>query len=407
MVENMKKILIFSHAMELGGAERALLGLLEGLQGRDCTVDLFLMRHSGELMRFIPESVNLLPERPQYASLAVPIGHILRKGQLGVAIGRMVGKLLAWHTVHQLGLPDDNGVELEYSHKYTRFAMPMIAEDEYDLAVSFLTPHYFAAEKVKARRKAAWIHTDYTRVAVDTESEASMWDAYDDIISISPAVTEGFVKTFPSLESKVKVIGNIMAVGSILTQSREFDPTDEMPDDGSLRLLSVGRFCHAKNFDNVPSICASLRRKGLSIKWYIIGYGGDEDQIRQAIQANEMSDYVRILGKKENPYPYIRRCHVYVQPSRYEGNCVTVHEAQLLGKPVIITRYPTACSQLRDGVDGIIVPLEHDACAEAMANALLDDALLARIASKCAGMDHTNMTEADKLLALAEEGKHL
>ena len=40
-----KSILIFSHAMEIGGAERALLGLLENINYEEYDVDLFLMRH--------------------------------------------------------------------------------------------------------------------------------------------------------------------------------------------------------------------------------------------------------------------------------------------------------------------------------------------------------------------------
>ena len=51
----MKKILIFSHAMEIGGAERALLGLLETLDYAQYEVDLFLMRHAGELLKYIPD----------------------------------------------------------------------------------------------------------------------------------------------------------------------------------------------------------------------------------------------------------------------------------------------------------------------------------------------------------------
>jgi hypothetical protein len=76
--------------------------------------------------------------------------------------------------------------------------MPAIeAHREYDLAVSFLTPHYITAQKVKAKKKIAWIHTDYSKVEVDRESELRMWDAYDHIASISDAVTESFLKTFP------------------------------------------------------------------------------------------------------------------------------------------------------------------------------------------------------------------
>ena len=61
----MKKILIFSHALELGGAERALLGLLEALDTSEYQVELFLMRHEGELMKYIPKNIRLLPEKLQ------------------------------------------------------------------------------------------------------------------------------------------------------------------------------------------------------------------------------------------------------------------------------------------------------------------------------------------------------
>ena len=105
------------------------------------------------------------------------------------------------------------------------------------------------------------------------------------------------------------------------------------------RDIHQSRFCRAKNFDNVPDICRRLCEKGLDIKWYLIGFGGDEALIRQKIREAGMDERVIMLGKKENPYPYIAACDLYVQPSRYEGKCVTVREAQMLGKPVVITRY--------------------------------------------------------------------
>ena len=53
----MKKILIVSHALELGGAERSLIGLLDAIDKKEYKVDLFLLRHEGELLSFIPEGV--------------------------------------------------------------------------------------------------------------------------------------------------------------------------------------------------------------------------------------------------------------------------------------------------------------------------------------------------------------
>lgn len=204
--EEMKKILIFSHAMELGGAERALLGLLEKIDYNSYQVDLFLMRHEGELFPYIPKSVNLLPEILEYTCLAVPIGKVIKKGKFKIAVGRVVGKFLAKKRVEKLKIQTDNAVALEYSHKYTMRFMPDIQlETEYDLAISFLTPHYFVAEKVRAKKKIAWIHTDYTKVKVDVESELKMWNQYDYIASISDDVTKGFFEDIPCFEIKNSV----------------------------------------------------------------------------------------------------------------------------------------------------------------------------------------------------------
>ena len=204
----MKNILIVSHAMELGGAERALLGLLENFDYSNYQVDLFLLRHEGELMKYLPKEVNLLPEDPSYSCLAVPIMKVFKKGKFNVAYQRYLGKKNAKRRVQELGVSADNGIGLEYSHKYTEKCMPMIGNKEYDVAISFLTPHYFVRDKVKANKKIAWIHTDYSKVAIDTKSEYEMWDGYDHIAAVSNAVSEQFIKLFPSLKDKVCVIEN-------------------------------------------------------------------------------------------------------------------------------------------------------------------------------------------------------
>ena len=145
--------------MDLGGAERALLGLLNAIDYDKYNVDLFLLRHTGELMQYIPERVNLLPENKKYSSLAVPLAEIIKKGAFGVALGRLEGKKKAAQFVQAHNFKSSEYVFIEYSHKYTVDHMPMISKKEYDLVVSFLTPHYFAAEKTKAKRKVAWIRS--------------------------------------------------------------------------------------------------------------------------------------------------------------------------------------------------------------------------------------------------------
>ena len=395
-----KTILIFSHAMELGGAERALLGLLEAMDYGSYEVDLFLMRHEGELLKYLPEEVNLLPESLPYTCLAVPGREVFARKQYAVAAGRALGKAAARLRVKKLGLSKENAVGVEYSHKFTGFAMPRVGRREYDLAVSFLTPHYFVSQKVRARKKAAWIHTDYGKVDVDAKSELKMWEKYDHIVSISEDVTARFLKRFPSLENRMVLIPNMLPGKSIREQAGAFSALEEMPEGEEIRFLSIGRFCYAKNFDSLPDILRRIRERGHRVHWYIIGYGSGEEDIKRAVREAGMQDHVTILGKRENPYPYILACDYYLQLSRYEGYSVSVREAQLLGRPVIISAYPTAKSQLCDGEDGRIVPLENEACARAISGILSDPGLKEKLMKGCGQKDYTNRQEIGKLALL-------
>lgn len=384
-----KTLLIVSHALELGGAERSLIGLLDALDPEIWDIDLFLLRHEGELMDAIPAYVNLLPQMSAYTVLARPMKDTLLEGHVLLTAARLTGKVLAsrYRKKHN---HTESAVGLEYSHKFTCPLMPKIQpEKEYDLAVSFLTPHYFVAEKVRAKKKIAWIHTDYTRIQVNVPSETAMWSAYDHIASISDAVTESFLKVFPGLEDKIVLIENILPERLVRKQAEEFSVEDEMPAKG-IRILSIGRFCYQKNFDNVPDICARLLKKGLEVSWYLVGFGPDEDLIRQKIREADVEEHVILLGKKENPYPYIKACDLYVQPSRYEGKAVTVREAQMFGKPVVITDYATASSQLENGVDGIIVSMDNEGCAEGIAAVLENTERMRRLSENSDLRNYSN-----------------
>lgn len=390
-----KKIFIFSHAMEIGGAERALLGLLSSIDYSKYDVDLFLLRHSGELLDLIPNEVNLLPEIPQYRAVMLPMVSALKDGQINVVLGRLVGKIKAKN--YSIKHPaQSSAVAIDYSHKYVVDSLPKVNDKNYDCAISFLTPHYIVSKKVNANKKIAWIHTDYSTVSVDIESELKMWSQYDYIASISNDVTNAFLVKFPSLEDKIVLIENILSEDFIEKQSNLFDVSGEMQSD-SIKLLSVGRFCEQKNFDNVPEIASLIKAKDVDFKWYLIGYGSDEELIRTKISEYNMDGTVIVLGKKENPYPYIKACDIYVQPSRYEGKCVAVREAQILDKPVVITNYTTAQSQLNDGFDGAIVPMDNAGCANALADFILDKDKQNQFISNMKTTDYSNQNEVEKI----------
>jgi glycosyltransferase involved in cell wall biosynthesis len=393
-----KRVLIAMQYMEIGGVERSLLGLLDAFDHERFEVDLFLYRHSGELMRFIPPRVRVLSEIAAYTTLTRPIVEILREGYWRIALGRMWAKMRAWI----FGLAGDerenHSIYQYVADATTRFLPPVAPGIEYDLAISFIAPHNIVRDKVRARRRVAWIHTDYSNIAIDTRREARVWGAFDTIAAISGEARARFVERFPVLAPRVVVIENILSVESVKQQAALGAATFEAPE-GAIKILTVGRFCHPKAFDNAVRICALLVREGVPVMWYAIGYG-DRTPIDAAIVECEMQDRFVVLGKKENPYPWIAACDIYVQPSRYEGKAVTVREAQILGRPVAITAFPTSAGQLRDGVDGVIVPMDVSGAARGIGALIKDKALQEHLQRNCAASDYSCAGEIDKIHAL-------
>ncbi|MBO7537948.1 MAG: glycosyltransferase [Prevotella sp.] len=407
------RLLFAIHYLELGGAEISLIGLLRTMDYTKYDVDLFVYSHQGELMRYIPKEVHLLPEIKTYAYIERPMKDALSKGLFGVVWGRLKAKWQhkRWKMEEGRRKNLQDASIFQYVMNNVEPYLPSLDQfGEYDLAVSFLTPHNIVLNKVRAKRKVCWIHTDYSKIDVNTEIELPVWSKFDRIVSISADVTKAFLTVFPTLKDKIVEIHNILSADFVRSRAEEMTPEEvakEMPREaGVINLLSVGRFTHPKNYDNVPAILSSLNVQcsmfnvQCHCRWYLIGYGGEESLIRQRIVEEGMEGQVIILGKKENPYPYIKACDIYVQPSRYEGNAVTVREAQMLGKPVVVTNYPTATSQIQDGIDGVIVPMDNKGCAKGIAEFLNDKVQQQSMVSYLLAHDYSNTTEIEKLYKL-------
>ena len=388
-----KKLIIVGHAMRLGGVETSLIGLLKSLDYSKFEVDLFLYLHDGEFMEFIPKEVNLLPQNKFYASLMLPIA----QNTPMLILSKLMAKLYSYFYRKLNQINGENFVYFTNLHQIAHWFLPNLNDKEYDLGISFLTPHFTIANKVKTKRKIAWIHTDYSKYALDHLNELKMWQSFDYIASIGEDSAKTFSQIFPKLAEKVILIENILPKEFVIQRSNAFEVNFEKE---CVNLCSVGRFTYPKNFDSVPEIMRYLLDHQVRVKWYLIGYGGDEDLMKAKIKEYEVEEQVIILGKKSNPYPYIKACDIYVQPSRYEGKAVTVREAQTLAKPVVITNFSSANSQLKNGIDGVILPLETMLLAEKLKNFIEDIDFQKKVINNCLIEDFSNQNEIDKIYEL-------
>lgn len=399
------RIFIAIHYLEIGGAEASLIGLLEALDPAKVNVDLFVYAHRGLFMKAVPEYVNLLPERKAYAMIESPLKEALLAGQLGMVLGRLRAKRL--HRTYLVTLTEDERKnDISVFPTVSACVMPHLPclhdLDEYDLAISYLQPHDIVRQKVRAKKYLAWIHTDYSTIHLKVDQELPIWSAYDHIVSISADVTKGFLQKFPSLASQIVEMENILPKSYILQRASE--PNDKVSTsmkEDAVNLCSIGRIGYAKNYDNIPYMASELKKIGLKFKWFIVG-PGNHDEIDALSTQLGVEDEVQFVGASDNPYTWLKACDIYVHPSRYEGKSIVVREAQILCKPVIITNYPTAKSQINDGMDGIICELDNQKIAEAIYQLANDNKMQNEIIAYLQNHDFAGLAEVNKIYQLLE-----
>ncbi|WP_209122908.1 glycosyltransferase [Alkalihalobacillus sp. BA299] len=401
----MKKILIASFDMEVGGVERSLISMLENFDYDNYQVDLMLYRHQGDFLNLIPDQVNLLPEIPQYATFRKSISEIMKEKQFTIGTARLLSKINTEILRRVKNIAEPGYYQMQLMWKYALPFLPQL-EKEYDVAISYLWPHDFVGEKVRAKKKFAWIHTDYSTVDTDPKVDRHIWGKFDHIVSISEDCTKAFLSKYPYFGEKILLIENITSPTFVKRMAKEEINDVEFTSD-YFNIVSVGRLCYQKAFDNAIKALRILHDKGYTnIKWYVVGYGGEEHKLEELIQTHKLKDSFILLGKKINPYPYMAKCDLYVQPSRYEGKAVTVTEAKILGKSIIITDYPTAKSQVSDRIDGYITDLSIEGIVDGVEEVYNNFNLRKSMANYCEKANYSNRNELKKLYGKIEGEKN-
>lgn len=398
----MKNILIASFDMEIGGVERSLISLLENFDYENYAVDLMLYRHKGDFMGLVTHKVNLLEETPQYTTFRKSISRIFKERQYSIGVGRILARVNAGVIGKMKKLTESGYYQMQLMWKY---ALPFLPkeEKEYDVAISYLWPHYFIAHKINAKKKIAWIHTDYSTIELDIDMDIKMWDKFDYIVAVSEGCKSSFLKTYGQLEHKVVVLENIISPNYIREMSNKHID-NPMIYDNRFKIVTVARLSHAKGIDNAVRALKILIDKGFDdIVWYVVGYGGDKKMIKDMIKDLRLESNFILLGKQINPYPYIKEADLYVQPSRYEGKAVTVGEAQILSKPVMVTNYSTAESQVVNGFDGYITELSIEGIANGIERLYKDPQERKRLITNCTQTDYSNSCELKKLYEIIQD----
>lgn len=354
----MKKILIVMMHLGMGGAEKSLVNLLNELNPQDVEVDLLLIKKHGELLKLVPEWVNIV-DTPY--ELGCMFG-----GAIKTAKGIILAALRLFGTGYTRLFAAENERIYSRWRKFYSCAIPHY-EKRYDIAVSYLSGEsmYYVAEKTYADNKICWIHTDLLASDGYAEEYHHYFRYFDKIVTISNECVNSICTLCSEAADKVLCLPNIVSAKYIRAKAEEEAVPQKSPEVFSI--TSVGRLEYVKGFDMAVEAAAILKEKQMPFRWQIVGDGSERENLEKLIAKNGLENHVILLGLKENPYPYVKNSDLVVQTSRFEGKSIALDEAKILGIPILATNYATVKDQVSPN-EGWIVGMNPEEIAEGICN---------------------------------------
>lgn len=386
--------------MNVGGTEKALLSMLSEIDKKKYDVTLLMLEKFGGFLDDIPEWVNV-----KYVNYYSDIKSVLNKPLHKTALEQIksgrIGEFIKYSYFYLLSKIKKDRIFL-FKHILKNY--PNL-EKEYDLAVAYAGPmefiSYFVANKIKAKKKIQWVHFDITKIGVNYNFTRRIYSKYDKIFVVSEQAKEKFIENIPSLNNKTEVFYNIVSRNLVRQMSEGESFTDGF---NGIRILTVGRISQEKNQGMAIPILARLKSDGYNIRWYCIGDGSKyREECERLIKSHHIEDSYIILGTKTNPYPYMKDCDLYVQPSLHEGYCITLAEAKCFDNPIIATNFTGAREQLIETGCGLVSEIDENDLYIKIKEILDNDKLREEIKSNLRNHTFDTSKEIDKLYKVVND----
>lgn len=340
--------------MECGGVQTSLLNFITALQKEAVEITLLFDDARGEWFNRIPSNVAI--KAVKYPCEAF---HKLIRPHRQVNRSQNIIYHILVHLIDRF-YPQKENRNPRYTFLLKHIYVPT---EKYDIAIDyhgygFLTTSILA-QKINAKKKAVFIHDENMACMKMAECDLKKIDRF---YSVSKSCKRIFEEQFPDLKSKSDYFPNIIDVENIREKAKE---NIELPFPKKFpTFVTVGRVMYQKGYDFAVAVAEELKNRGLEFKWYGVGDGMNMEEINRLIAEKHLESYFIMLGRKDNPYPYINAADLYIQTSRHEGFGLSIAEALILGKNVLSTDIECVREQIQDGVNGFIEQMNVKAFAD-------------------------------------------
>jgi len=323
--DNRPKILFFTPTLGGGGAEKVLVNLLNNIDTDKYNVTLLAIFGGGINYKFLSKKINSKYIFPFYFK---GLEHLL--------------KIFSPSTLYFLFI-----------------------KDKYDIVISYqegITTRILSGCKYSDTKKINWNHGElknaqsYTRFYRSLNEMRKCYSKYDLFVAVSNTIADSFKKHTNITNLNFRTIYNTILSSEIRTKSKEII-SDIVFNKNKTNLITAGRLVKVKGFDRLLECINKLvvENSIVDLHLYILGEGSLRKEFETFIVKNKLSEFITLLGYKENPYKYIAAADLFVCSSYREGFSTAISESLIVGTPVITTLCSGMKEMLGDDEYGYIV----------------------------------------------------
>lgn len=402
-----QKLLFIGIIMNSGGTEKSFLSFVNCLDFDKYDVDLILAKKQGLFMPLIDKRVNV-KFMPEFGELFLLSGKNAISNLFNTFIKKnpLTAFQIAPYFIKLILSPKQKvKTAIELFIKMMGKIAPVT--EEYDAAVAYWgdrTMFYMIDKVPNAKKKINWMHFEYSESLIDDEIYLKYFKKCDKIVNVSTAVDDSLKAKFPEIADKCLVIENIQSPEFIRKLALEQDSFKDMNHFKGLRILTIGRIANQKGLDMIPEILAKLKRDKYNLRWYILGEGDEtiKEQVVNLALKLGVAEMLIFLGTAVNPYPFMRDCDIYVQPSRFEGKPITVEEAKIMRCPIVCANYLSAREQLADGKFGRVAEMNPESLYQNIKELIDNPELRENFVQTLSRQNFGNESEINKFYKILE-----
>lgn len=378
-----KNILFVVDNLVMGGITKVISNLLKRLDYTKYNVDLLVLHYYKDMKVEIPENVKIISGNEYFSYVDENVKKIIKNKNMNLLFNKLKLVFLL-----KTGL----------IKKTIAKSRKKILNKKYDTEIAFSDgfSHIFVAYG-ETPNKIAWMHTD---ISVQNDSRRyfklvrESLKKMDMCVCVSDKVKKSYSETYGI--DKIQTVHNVMDVEKIKNSAEE--QIDYKFSKDVFNLISVGRVEAQKNYTRFVNVHKKLIEEGYNINSFIIGDGIELEELKSLVMKNGNEDTFKFLGRKDNPYPYVKEADLFVLSSNLEGLPTVLYEAAILGIPAISTDVAGA-KEILGSTYGMVVNNDDNSLYEGIKEILDKPELLKRYRENL----KSYVFENDKIISKIEE----